>query len=76
MAWREGDDVIANSVQTLEFRSKVYGARRLTRSSQVECGNTDRVSRCNHSILRLVVQHPGEHSVEKFRRLEVIFDVL
>lgn len=76
VARREGDDVVAHRVQTLQLGGKEDCAGGLARPAHVECSDANGVSRCENSVLGLVVKHPGEHAVEVARRVNVMLEIL
>ena len=76
MTGGERNDMIANRIQTLELRSKVYRTRSLFRPSLVEARNTYWISCSNCPIFTLIVQHPRKHSIEHFRGIKPMFKIL
>lgn len=76
MAGREGDDVVADRVQALELGSEEDGARGGARATEIEGGDTDRVSGGDDSVLLLVVENPREHAVEELGCVDAMLQIL
>ena len=76
VTWREGDDVVADWVQTLELRGEIYGAGLGAAAAHVESGDADGVSGSDDSVLDLVVEDPREHAVQVLGSVNSILLVL
>lgn len=76
MSRRERLNVVANWVQTLQFRGEVYSLWLLGVAAHVKGGDTDWISRSDNPVLLLVVKHPGEHAVQVLWCVDAIILVL
>jgi len=76
VAGREGNDVVTDGVQRLEFGGKVNGAGGGGRAAEVEASDTNRVTGSNDTVLLLVPEDPGEHAIEMLGGIKAVFHIL
>ena len=76
MSRRKRNDIIANRVQTFQFRGKVYGARGRTGTSEKETRDPNWIPGRDNTILLPVEQDPRKHSIKIFGSIQAILKVL
>ncbi len=76
MTGREGDNLVAHGRQAFHLRGKVDGSRRLAGPALVEGHDADGISGRDESVLGLVVEDPGEDTIEPIGYVDVMFEVL
>jgi hypothetical protein len=75
VAGGEGNDLVANGVQTLQLGGEVNGARSLGRPTLIETGDTNGVTGCDDTVFGCIIENPRKHSIEMFRGVDTIFHV-
>ncbi|KND97637.2 hypothetical protein QG37_06036 [Candidozyma auris] len=72
VAGREGGDFVTLVNQALQLGGEIASVWGLGRLTHVQRRDTYRVSGSQDSVLSLVVQHPGEHTVQVFGGVDVV----
>jgi hypothetical protein len=76
MTWWEGNNLVTDRMQALQFRGEENCAWHLARPSLIETCDTNWVAGGDCAILHFVIEDEGEHAIEVFGCIDSKFHVL
>lgn len=71
----EGVDLVADGCQSFEFRGKENSTGGFGRAADIEGCDADGISGGDCSILFLVIENEGEHAIELFGSINIVFQI-